>query len=277
MNAVTVVVPTRNSAGTLDGCLRSIRTQEGIEIELIVVDNSSTDDTLAIATEHADIVISQGPERCAQRNAGADAASHDVVIFIDSDMELQPQVCAQAAAALAADHALGAVVLPEIATGEGFWASCRVLEKELYLGDPNVEAARAYRRSAFEGVGGWDESLTACEDWDLEDRVRAAGWEIGRIEALVVHQEGRVQLTAQFSKKRYYGQWATAYLTTRPDGRRRIAGRALFRQPQTLVRSPMRAGGLVLLKSVEVAGILAGARDARRQPDQHVAGPRVLP
>lgn len=274
---VSVVVPTRNSAATLAGCLDSIRRQVGVNVELIVVDNASSDTTVAIATELADVVFQRGPERCAQRNAGAAHASHEVIVFIDSDMELETGVCAQAAAVLAADPAVGAVVLPEVATGEGFWASCRSLEKELYIGDPNVEAARAYRRAAFEAIGGWDESLTACEDWDLEDRLRAAGWTVGRTAARVVHQEGRIQLTAQFAKKRYYGQWATAYLTTRPDGRRRVAGRALFRQPTRLARHPVRTGGLAVLKSVEVAGIIAGSRDARRPPTPVTSGPRVLP
>jgi glycosyltransferase involved in cell wall biosynthesis len=258
---VSVIVPTRNSAPTLVDCLASVRAQRDADVELIVVDNRSDDATVAIAHRYADLVLDHGPERSAQRNAGARRANGDLVVFVDSDMVLGPTVCAEAAASLAGSPHVGALVLPEVATGEGFWASCRTLEKELYLGDPNVEAARAFRPEVLAAVGGWDERLTACEDWDLEDRVRAAGWAIGRVEARVVHQEGRIRLGAQFHKKRYYGRWAAAYVA-RGHGARRVGGRALFRRPARLARDPGRAVGLVVLKGVEAAGMLAGAAEA---------------
>src|SRR5687768_3411679 len=72
---VSVVVPTRNSQRTIERCLRSIREQSYPAIELVVVDNFSTDDTFQISTELADLVISAGPERSAQRNLGIERAS----------------------------------------------------------------------------------------------------------------------------------------------------------------------------------------------------------
>lgn len=255
---VTVVVPTRNSAVTLEACLASIRAQRGVAVELVVVDNHSSDPTRAIAARYADQVLVCGPERSAQRNAGARAGQGHVVIFVDSDMVLEAGVVAQAAAELDRCPHLGAIVLPELATGEGFWAACRALEKELYLGDPNVEAARAFRRVALESVGGWDETLTACEDWDLDDRIRAAGWGVGRVEAFTFHLEGRISLRDQFVKKRYYGRWMRAYLDRGELGRR-VTGRALLRRPGRLARSPLRTAGLVVLKSVEATGLVAGA------------------
>ena len=53
-------------------------------------------------------------------------------------------------------------IIPEQTFGDGFWTKCRVLEKSLYVGNESVEAARAFRREVFDGVGGWNENLTAA-------------------------------------------------------------------------------------------------------------------
>ena len=57
-----------------------------------------------------------------------------------------------------------------------------------------MEAARAFRRGAFESVGGYDEALNAGEDWDLSERVTRSGGAMGRIKAELIHDEGRVGL-----------------------------------------------------------------------------------
>ncbi|MHB1599880.1 MAG: glycosyltransferase family 2 protein, partial [Acidimicrobiales bacterium] len=108
LDAVTVVVPTRNSARTLDACLRSLRSQTH-PCQIVVVDNASTDETAVIARATADVVLEGGPERSAQRNQGARAAQADVVGFIDSDMVLAPGVVAQAVAAV--HRGAGAVIV----------------------------------------------------------------------------------------------------------------------------------------------------------------------
>src|ERR687894_2265889 len=67
---VSVVVPTRNAGRTIEVCLRSIRAQTWPALELIVVDNGSSDATWAVARRHADLALRGGPERSAQRNLG---------------------------------------------------------------------------------------------------------------------------------------------------------------------------------------------------------------
>ena len=91
---VSLIVPTRNSARTLAACLESCSNQTHEDVEVIVVDNSSTDGTVEIAHELADLVLDQKPERSAQRNRGAAESTGDIVVFIDSDMVLEPTVVA---------------------------------------------------------------------------------------------------------------------------------------------------------------------------------------
>jgi hypothetical protein len=266
----TVVVPTRNAARTIVPCLASIRSQHALEddtlpvvMELVVVDNGSTDGTEAIVRSWADVFESSGPERSAQRNTGAAAGRAPLVAFIDADMVLEPTVLAEAERLLDADHGLGLVIVPEVAFGRGFWARCRVLEKHLSVGNPKAEAARVYRRSAFEQAGGWDPALTAAEDWDLHDRVLLGGLAGGPHPAL----------GSTTTRDACGWRTATARSATTAGGSRRMRadrGRgpacsvpgACSDDPRCLLRHPLLTIGLVVLKSVELAGASRGARDA---------------
>lgn len=263
---ISVVVPTRNSARTLAACLTQIRRQTHPRVELIVVDNGSTDGTIAIASGLADRIERHGPERSAQRNRGYALAAGELIAFIDSDQLLEPEVLAQAAGVTAQDAGVGGVVIPELAFGVGFLAGCRALEKQLYLGDARVEAARIFTRTALATAGGYDESILAGpEDWELDDRVRAAGFQVARTTARAWHDEGRVHLQACFAKKRYYGRSLAAYYRTGASPRP-VARPGLFSDPGILARHPARTAGLAVLKAVEVAGLLRGALDARGHP-----------
>jgi glycosyltransferase involved in cell wall biosynthesis len=264
MTTVSFIVPTYNSSRTISACVRSLRTQTYPDVEILVVDNNSTDDTSARAlAAGADQVITAGPERCAQRNRGAADSRGEIVVFIDSDMVMEPALAAQIVATFETRPELSALIIPERSFGDGFWTKCRVLEKSLYVGNESVEAARAFRRDAFEAVGGWNENLTAAEDWDLDDRIRAHGVQVGRIDAYIWHDEGKLRLRGTFGKKRYYGQWIAAYLDAHDDGSRRIRRSGLLDKKGDLLRHPILTGGMVTLKSIEAAGIYAGMRDAR--------------
>jgi len=276
MTTVSFVVPTRNSARTIAACVLSLSTQTYPEVEVVVVDNESTDGTAERATSAgADRVIIAGPERCAQRNRGARESSGEIVVFIDSDMVMEPGLAAQIVEQFELHPELGALIIPEHSFGEGFWTKCRVLEKSLYVGNESVEAARAFRREVFDSVGGWNENLTAAEDWDLDDRIRAAGTDVGRVESFIWHDEGKLRLRGTFGKKRYYGQWIAAYLDSHDDGSRRIRRSGLLDKKGDLLRHPFLTTGMVTLKSVEAAGIYAGMRDARKQRATALPGGRA--
>jgi glycosyltransferase involved in cell wall biosynthesis len=271
---ISFVVPTRNSARTLDACLGSLRAQTHPEIEIVVVDNASTDGTGDIGRQHADLLVQWGPERSAQRNRGTACSTGEIVVFIDSDMVLEPHVAAEIQDRFDAEPQLGALIIPERSFGEGFLARCRELEKLLYVGDPGVESARAFRRGLIETLGGWDESLTAAEDWDLADRTRAAGARVGRVDAWIWHDEGRIRLRATFAKKRYYGRWIDRYLQMHADrGRRKFVRTGLLSQPVRLLRHPLLTAGLATLKITEAGGLLLGVRDSRRAKTAVAAPP----
>ena len=261
---ISAIVPTRNSQRTLAACLESLRAQTHSETQVIVVDNNSTDDTQLIARDTAHLTISQGPERSAQRNRGATEASGEILVFFDSDMVIEPTVLAEIARTFEHNPEVGAITIPERSFGEGFLAQCRVQEKGLYVGNDEVEAPRAFRKEVFAAVGGWDETLTAAEDWDLADRTRAQHVPIARIDAWIWHDEGRIDLGAQFHKKQYYGRWVAEYLSRSPEARKHVTRTSVVKKMAPMWRHPVLTGGMLALKSVETAGLAKGMYRARK-------------
>jgi glycosyltransferase involved in cell wall biosynthesis len=264
---VSVIVPTRNSARALEACLRSVRAQGYAPIELIVVDNASTDGTQAIAARHADLSFGFGPERSAQRNEGARRAKGEFVVFIDSDMVLTENV--MAACVNAMPPGVAGVVIPEESFGEGFWAQCKKLERSFYVGVSWMEAARFFRRADVLAAGGYDETLVSGEDWDLSQRMERRGT-VSRIADLIFHDEGRLTLGATLRKKSYYAKAFAKYAAKREH-----AGSAakqtgilsrywlFLSRPGKLFAHPLIGFGMLFMKTCEFAAGAAGYASAR--------------
>ncbi|MST32786.1 glycosyltransferase [Acidimicrobiaceae bacterium USS-CC1] len=265
MTTVGIVVPTRNSARTLRACLLSLRAQTR-PCSVVVVDNHSTDSTGAIAEELADRVLVRGPERSAQRNAGAALLGTDVVGFVDSDMVLEPSVVEEAAAAAVAAGA-GAVIVPERTVGEGFWAAVRALERSFYVGDDRVEAARFFTRSVLDATGGFDESLDAGEDWDLSLRARRIT-SMARTSAGIDHLEGRLTYRAACAKKAAYSSGLRSFHAKHDSATLwRALDRPYLRRPwRLLTPDPLLGAGVLALKAGEAAAVVwALTRDGSRR------------
>lgn len=258
---VAVVVPTRNSAATLAACLDSIREQT-VSCSIIVVDNQSTDASAKIAAKRADLVLTGGPERSAQRNQGARATEADVVGFIDSDMVLPPTTVDQVLSAL--HDGVTGIIVPERTVGTGFWAKVRAYERSFYVGGAGIEAARFFPREAFDAVGGFDEELTGPEDWDITIRVARLG-RIARVEAVIDHDEGHLTLLSSCVKKAYYAAGLRRFV--RKHGRAGLGqtlARPYLRKPWVLFRQPLLGLGVVTLKTSELAAVtLAWVRSWR--------------
>ena len=252
---VAAVVPTRNSGRTLADCLRSLRGQV-VPCVVVVVDNYSTDDTVAIACQYADIVATAGPERSAQRNAGAALTTSPILGFIDSDMVVDSTVVEQASHALQSEA--GAVVVPEYSFGEGFWAAVRQFERSFYHGSDTVEAARFFRRDVFESVGGFDETMEpGGEDWDLTIRVRRVASVI-RISAEIAHDEGRPTFWKACAKKAYYAAGLRSFARKHGTSSLSVLGRPYLRRPWMIFAQGPRLGlGLVALKAGEATAVVA--------------------
>lgn len=108
---VSVIVPNYNYAPTLRLCLAALDAQTHRPLEVIVVDDGSTDDSVAVA-ESFDVRVLRTPVNSGPsvaRNIGAAAAGGEVLMFVDSDVALAPDAVATAVAILDSEPGVGAV------------------------------------------------------------------------------------------------------------------------------------------------------------------------
>lgn len=272
---ISVIVTTRNNHETLADCLHSIKTQSYANIELVVVDNNSTDDTKTIAQRYTDRVYNKGPERSVQRNYAVDMATGEYVVIIDSDMVLTKDVISSCVAFVAHNPATGGVIIPEESFGKGFWAQCKKLERSYYVGIDALEAARFYRRDLYQQLGGFDVNMVSGEDWDLSRRAQKVA-PLGRTDQFIMHNEGKLSLTRTLSKKYYYAGLARTFLQNNnvsspltsqegPLARYKL----FFSKPGKLFRNPFIGIGMLFMKTCEYAA--GGAGYYLKKPKQDAA------
>lgn len=255
---VSVIITTRNNESTIAACLGSIVRQTYVPIEIIVADNASSDSTKVIAHTYTPLVFDKGPERSAQRNFAVSKASGQYVLIIDSDMELCTGVVASCVKTVKADDRIRAVVIPEESFGEGFWAQCKRLERSFYEGATDIEAARFFDKSLYLEVGGYDETLTGAEDWDLTDRV-AAKTAIGRASDYILHNEGRINLRSALKKRFYYNKGFLQFYAKSAARQTKggLGGNVLryyklyLSNPRKLFANPIHGAGMLFMKTCE--------------------------
>lgn len=212
---VSIIITSKNEADVISALLSSINKQTYKYIEVILVDNESSDNTLQIAKKYINTrIYTFGPERSAQRNFGASKSKADYLFFLDADMELTPRVVEDCVLKIYQDRVDG-VVIPEQSKWINFWGQVKAFERSFYneKGDPITDAARFFSRKVFNKVGGYDETITGPEDWDLPDRIRIEGFKIGRSKEVIYHHERKISLINLFRKKFYYGLNAHKYLS----------------------------------------------------------------
>ncbi len=254
---VSIIIPTKNSGQFIGNCLKSIKKQTYLNIEIVIVDNFSRDKTPEIAKIYTKNFYQIGPERSAQRNYGAKKSTGKYIFFVDSDMELSPEVVAAAVRVMEAEKLVG-LVIPEESFGEGFWAACKKLERSFYVGIDFMEASRFFRKSAFVQVGGYDEDLISGEDWYLSQRLEKIGQTLN-IPNLVYHNEGQITLLSSMRKKFYYAKHFAKYMNLKDNEHLKdqisITRRyALFlSHPIKLFKNPILGLGMLLMKTSEFA------------------------
>ncbi len=257
---VSAVITTKNEAGVIECLLKSLKKQTYKHIEILLVDNGSVDDTKLIAKKYTTHIVNAGPERSAQRNVGAGRATGDFLLFLDADMKLSPQVIGECAERMV-DKTVGAVIIPEVSFGESFWAKVKAYERTFYVEDETIEAARFFRKTVFQALGGFDENITGPEDWDLSDRVRKE-YCIARTTSSIYHNEGSLQLLELAKKKYYYGLKTPQYLRKKGNGRAFspktlfFLRKSFYKHPKKILSHPVLFSAMIVMLTVElVAGV----------------------
>ncbi len=215
---LSTVITTKNEQANIANCIHAFDAFKD-DVEIIVVDNASTDSTKEIARSLGAKVFDKGPERCAQRNFGFRAASAPWVLILDADMIMPEQTIEEILSiARTGDEAqVDACWIPEKRTGTGWRVKVRNFERSFYDGTC-IDALRLYRRNVLEKTGGYDESLIAGgEDWELDIRVLAAGFRCKILKGHLLHNEQQLTFRKMLAKKAYYTKSFAAYKAKWPD------------------------------------------------------------
>lgn len=232
---VSIVITTKNEEKNVPNVMKSIQNQTYKNIETILVDNGSEDKTKEIAKQYTGLVFDKGPERSAQRNHGMITKSHGkYVMFIDCDMVLSPNLVKESVVKLEQSNYV-ALHIPEVVLGKGYWSKVRRFERSFYNGTV-IDGARFFLKETFKSAGGFDETMSGPEDWDIDKKMKQRG-KIGLLKAnedtakwkmlefiklkgvnprqygvSIYHNEADFDLKKYLNKKGYYATSFDAYI-----------------------------------------------------------------
>ena len=196
---ISIVIPAFNEEKLLPGTLAALRAAiSGMEAEIIVVDNESTDSTPKIATDAGARVISESVHNIGRvRNIGANATNGDIIVFLDADTIVREGVFEQIAIAMSDEKCFGGSVAVEYVpslrwTMRMYLGICQMIGRAM---DWHQGAMQFCRADSFRELNGYDETIYVGEDiefqWRLSRLARRSGGRITYIEAPAVQTSSR--------------------------------------------------------------------------------------
>ena len=201
---LTIIIPAFNEEDYLPTTLDSIQTaaahlssHSDADIEIIVVDNNSEDDTAVVAQSKGATVVHEPVQGIARaRNAGAGHAGGDVLVFVDADVILPPTLLAKIHTAMSDPACIGGAVdveyRPKRRFNKLYLRAWRVFSR---LTGMAQGATQFCRKSVFDEVGGYDEKAWIGEDvnffWALKRLAKRTGRTVRFIESPRVQGSSR--------------------------------------------------------------------------------------
>lgn len=211
---ISIIIPTFNAAAHLERCLQSIAAQDYSNVEIIVVDQTSADDTKSIAQNAGATVITipkpafySPPSK--SRNIGAKQAGGEIYYHLDADMALGDGLLNEIAELYASSSDV-AWIVHEVDQPVGFWSRCKAFERRCYWGNDKIESARVVRAEVFNQIGGYNEEISSGEDMHIHSKYKGIGT-VGYCKATVNHHIGSLNYLMLVKKKFQYGKTAILY------------------------------------------------------------------
>lgn len=223
---ISVIIPAYNAGKYIAQTIDSVLTQTYLNIECIVIDDGSTDDTneqLAPYGNKITYVHQENRGRSTARNLGLSYATGEYLALLDADDYWAPDKLAMQLALLESDPSLGAVgcgafvvtdagnvirelqaaTMPRLSAGnEGF---ARLITLEYTIAAPL--STLVIRRSALESVGNFNEQINTMEEWDLLLRLNRS-WNIDSIfEPLAFYRGYGVHVPTKVAPRRRHEKY----------------------------------------------------------------------
>ena len=225
---ISIIIPAYNAAHTIEACIKALQNQLTDEsYEIIVINDASTDNTVEVATAvGANQVISKGKlGKSGTRNAGAEAAHGDILLFTDADCEPLPDWLERMITPFRND--------PDVIGVKGAYYT---RQTELVARFTQVEVeerydrmrqlpttnfidtyAAAYKRDIFLENGGFDTSLPEVEDQDFSFRLAAKGYKMVFVPEARVYHRHTVSARHYFRRKFAIGKWKAMLMHRHPE------------------------------------------------------------
>jgi glycosyltransferase involved in cell wall biosynthesis len=224
------LVAAYNAAGSIRSCVDSLLQQVFRDLEVIVIDDASTDETQAVLACVEDprlrvIRLENNAGRAVARNTGAQAARGEFLAVHDADdvslplrldetldvMSRRQQVIVASGQAVYVDRRLGRWRLREFPQSDGS------IKERLLAGDMAVcHTASLIRKSAFNAVGGYDPALRRAQDFDLMRRLVPHGAFGASPKELVLYTHSVVLPYGYWKENRYYTRLVLGHSPTTP-------------------------------------------------------------
>ncbi len=207
---VSVIVPTYNSWETIWMCLKSIKEQTYTNIEIIVVDNNSIDDTKEISKKYTDKVYNKWPERTFQKNFWIEKSKWKFVLFIDSDMQVWKNVVEECIKRY--DNNTWWICIPEHSVWKWYFVKIRDFERSFYEWTW-IESARFFLKEDVNIVWWFENDLIFFEESLLPQKIESQLWKkcSKRINVYINHHEWNINIVKRLKKKFYYGKSLQKY------------------------------------------------------------------
>jgi len=192
---VSVIVPLYNSGRTLEKCLDAINSQSYRNIEVLLIDSSSTDSTRDISLKWC----TRFPERfryyniqkklqAAKRNFGAKVAHGEWLLTLDSDMYYSNTLVEESTKKVAKGYDAVGIPVKDIPPSRGYLAKC-VFYSLHWQGSKTEQFPNFYKRSVYLALGGQDETIPYVEDKDFALKFRSAGYKLIPINSIGLHDQ----------------------------------------------------------------------------------------
>ena len=198
-HGVSIIIPTMNSARSLEDLLKSVNSSAISEV--IVVDSISKDRTVEIANDYKCKILEIEANRSLARNVGAVNAQFDTLLFLDSDMSIEDKLLDECTEMVKNYDAL---IFKELSTGDGIIAKERRFQRIGYFHSLYLESPRCLSKAMFNALGGYDEDMEGFEDLELTSRIVEKGYKIGWAKSVIKHNEENLRFTDYIKKRDYY-------------------------------------------------------------------------
>ncbi len=209
----SIIVPAHNEQNHIGACLESIEEAGRLvpcDYEIIVVLNRCTDGTEQIARDRgARIVTEPARNLSCIRNAGGAVARGEIIVTIDADSSMSPDMLAEIKRLLGLGRYIGGGVLVKMERlSPGIICTLlMIIPYILFLG---VSGGLFWcLRKDFEAIGGFDENLVSAEDLDFARRLKAHGKSVGKRFKTIL----KAHIVTSARKFDMFGDW---YLVRRP-------------------------------------------------------------